>query len=267
LKRKYLLVLLMSFVLILSACTSEKESPLEIEEDISDIKTEDTVKEVVLFFKDREGIISYPEFREIELSEQGLAYDLIKALMEGPKDETLIRTIPPETTLISVSVESSVAYVNFAEGPVTQQGGAGESATINSIVLSLTELEEVDAVLFMINGEMIETLAGHIDTAEAIYRNEPMYMAGSYELWFNEERASILQERVDIEPWRLDPLEVAMIEGRGLGFTTDDEFSLLELGEQKALVRIERPNASYVLELVQPFNEGIWVISMLTREG
>ena len=46
--------------------------------------------------------------------------------------------------------------------------------TISSIVNSLTELEGIEAVIILINGETQETLAGHLDISEPFGRFETM---------------------------------------------------------------------------------------------
>ena len=44
--------------------------------------------------------------------------------------------------------------------------------TVYSIVNTLAELPEIEMVRFLIEGEEIETLAGHLDLSEPVYPDE-----------------------------------------------------------------------------------------------
>ena len=49
-------------------------------------------------------------------------------------------------------------------------GSTGEEFLINSVVDTLTEFDEVKQVQFLIDGQEVETLAGHMDLSEPIKR-------------------------------------------------------------------------------------------------
>jgi len=51
-------------------------------------------------------------------------------------------------------------------------GSTGETMTIYSVVNTLTESANVTAVVFMVEGEELESLAGHMDLTGPIERNE-----------------------------------------------------------------------------------------------
>ncbi|MFN3699563.1 MAG: GerMN domain-containing protein [Dictyoglomus sp.] len=81
--------------------------------------------------------------------------------------------IPKGTKLLGLSVKDSIAYVNFSEEfRKNHPGGSlGELLTIYSIVNTLTEFPEIKKVQILINGAILETLAGHIDLTSPIERD------------------------------------------------------------------------------------------------
>lgn len=81
-----------------------------------------------------------------------------------------------------------------------------------------------------------------------------------------------LQQEVDggHQPWRLDPVEVARVDGVKYGFSKDDVFSLLakkfgeDAGTYIADVGVEHKGESYIISLIQPGTigrGGVWVIN------
>ncbi len=101
---------------------------------------------------------------------QEAAQKVITALIAGPKDSSLLPTIPSGTRVLGVEVDNKLAAVNFsAELRDNHSGGSsGETMTIYSIVNSLAELEGIDQVQILVEGQVIETLAGHISLDEPL---------------------------------------------------------------------------------------------------
>ena len=78
--------------------------------------------------------------------------------------------------MLSVSVVDHVAYVNFSKEFRTKHWGGttGESHTIYSVVNSLTELDGIDKVQFLLDGDNMDSLAGHMETSEPLEPNMSM---------------------------------------------------------------------------------------------
>jgi germination protein M len=90
----------------------------------------------------------------------------LEQLIAGPKEEDHYATIPPETKIMDVTTTSDgVCYVNLSQEFVTKHSGGstGELLTIYSIVNSLSEMENVEKVQFLIEGEKVEAFKGHVD--------------------------------------------------------------------------------------------------------
>lgn len=179
-------------VFSLVACTSEKpkdEDIVEKENDIvngdeEDIDEDDKVdiveptpktdeKEVVLYFANNEYVETgdeslehlIPENRIVEYGDISLEEAIVRELMKGPKSDKLGTSIPSTVKLLGVEVSNGTAFVNFSQEGLFG-GSMQESFTISQIVNSLLELDSVDKVQFLVDGEKAESLMGHIDATE-----------------------------------------------------------------------------------------------------
>lgn len=131
---------------------------------------------VTLYFSDDQAMYLVPEQREVTKRGETLEEVIIAELINGPVEAGLGRTIPKEAKLLSVSVVDNVAYVNFSKEFRTKHwgGSTGETHTIYSVVNSLTQLDGIDKVQFLLEGDNMDTLAGHIETSEPIGPNMSM---------------------------------------------------------------------------------------------
>ena len=124
------------------------------EVEISDSELRKTL--VTLYFLDKDGKIK-SESRLMDSKEllRNPYLVLINMLIEGPKDSNLSNSIPKGTKVIDanlnkncVTLNLSKEFIDNAEGDVIQK-----SNMINTIVNTLTELNEVRTVKFLIDGE------------------------------------------------------------------------------------------------------------------
>lgn len=132
-------------------------------------------KEVTLYFSNpsAEGLVAEKRTLEVKNDEE-LPAAMVEALIAGPQSKELLATIPPEARLLSVNVKDKVAAVNFSEELISKHwgGSTGETMTILSVVNTLTELDTIEKVQFMVEGEVVESLLGHWDTSTPIERDE-----------------------------------------------------------------------------------------------
>ncbi|OQA00194.1 MAG: Sporulation and spore germination [Planctomycetes bacterium ADurb.Bin412] len=128
-------------------------------------KQGETARDLVLYFSDDQAMYLLPERRKVAVGKgETTEQVIIKELIKGPSDPSLKRTIPPETAILSLSVENGVASVDFSKGIQDSRygGSAGESMLIYSIVNSLAQLPEINQVQILVEGKKIESLYGHI---------------------------------------------------------------------------------------------------------
>ncbi len=121
---------------------------------------------VTLYFGDQEAMYLVPETRTVDKKDGILEAAVVEELVKGPQKEGSARTIPEGTRVRSVNVVNGVAYVNFSQEFQTKHwgGSAGEIMTIYSVVNTLTDLPGVEKVQFLLEGEKLESILGHMDT-------------------------------------------------------------------------------------------------------
>ena len=75
-------------------------------------------------------------------------------LIEGPKNEQLLKLIPENTKLNNVEIKDGIVYIDFSEDFIKEQnlGEKQEKLIINSILKTLIELSEVNGIKILING-------------------------------------------------------------------------------------------------------------------
>ena len=170
--RMGLLLTVISLVLLMvSGCGNQdvKPSPGTNQPPASPAAEEKPSK-ITLYFSDKQANNLVAEEREVVVKDNSFAETVVKELIKGPQNKDLVKTIPVESKLLSLTVSEGVAKVNFSREFQTKHwgGSTGESMTVYSVVDSLTELKGINKVQFLIEGQPIESLAGHLDLTQPI---------------------------------------------------------------------------------------------------
>lgn len=134
----------------------------------------DSIK-VKLYFSDENAMGLCEEERDIEVNEkQSVEMRIVEELINGPNDERLVKDIPEETKINDIKTENGICYVDLSKEFISQHNGGstGELLTIYAIVNSLTELDYVKQVQFLIDGVKETSLAGHVDFSKTFERDE-----------------------------------------------------------------------------------------------
>lgn len=129
---------------------------------------------VVLYFGAPGGMYLVPEVRRVP-PERANPEGALQELLRGPAPGSgLEPVVSPGTRLLSFRQEGTVAVANFSReirGPVSQ-GSAGEIMTVYAIVNTLTRWPGIRAVRFLVEGERVTSLTGHLDLTEPVARDE-----------------------------------------------------------------------------------------------
>jgi spore germination protein GerM len=124
------------------------------EEEISDEQSRQTI--VTLYFLNNEtGEIS-TETRLIDAVRllENPYEELVSMLIEGPKNEKLVNIIDEDTKINSITKEDDCVVINFSEEFLNLLNDEiNKNNIINCIVNTLTELNEIDSIKILINGE------------------------------------------------------------------------------------------------------------------
>lgn len=89
----------------------------------------------------------------------------LQALLNGPlAHEELFPSVPTTTKLRSLVVHEGLATADFSSDIVTDFNGGSllESYLVEAIVNTLTEFETINQVQILVEGEIIESIGGHI---------------------------------------------------------------------------------------------------------
>ena len=128
---------------------------------------------IKVYYPDESGLRLVGVNREIEISNPDDKYKAaVEAVMTPPTEKNLTSVIRNDSSLISVQVKDGTALVNLNKNIKNgfTGGSTGEEFLIGSVVNTLTEFKEVQAVKFLIDGHEVETLSGHMDLSEPIKR-------------------------------------------------------------------------------------------------
>lgn len=96
-----------------------------------------------------------------------LAAALLEALRRGPASAAALPAIPSRIRIRSVHVRDGIAELDLARAGLSG-GSLEEQFFVDSIVRTLTQVPEVHAVRFLVDGKQTETLMGHVSTAQPI---------------------------------------------------------------------------------------------------
>lgn len=139
----------------------EKEVPEEPEQK---------VEVITLFFANEEADMLVKEEREVETGERDIKVVALEELIKGPADDRLGRTVPQDVRVLEVTLENGTAVANFSEELRSSHwgGSTGEILTVYSIVNTLASLPQVERVKFLIEGEEVDTLVGHMELTDPL---------------------------------------------------------------------------------------------------
>ena len=178
---RYIVAMLMVVIFMITAGCDQKEKA-EVESSSKSVETEQgsakkenkVEKKIKVYFanEDATGLVAREkESKEITDDKYTVA---IKMLIEGTTEKGTVSMIPPKTKVRGIKIENGIAYVNFSQELIKKfnGGSAGEIMLVGSIVNTLTEFPEIKAVQIMVEGEKVETIAGHMDTSEPLKRFE-----------------------------------------------------------------------------------------------
>ena len=122
---------------------------------------EDTATGVRLYFANTDKSELVMEYRKINIVDtKPVEQYVVSELIKGPKIKGNERLLAPDTKVLSVETTDGVCYVNFKEGFLEKNATSSGSSKliVNSVVKSLTGLNNVDSVQFLIDGKKTEKI-------------------------------------------------------------------------------------------------------------
>ena len=134
------------------------------QEEISENQTRQT--SINLYFLNPETNNLKSEGRSVSANELlKNPYKLIvEKLIEGPENSNLQKVFPDNTHLIDANLKNNCATLNFSEEFMNFKDDTQKYNIINSILDSLTQLNEVDSIKILINNETKDGLSQEYTT-------------------------------------------------------------------------------------------------------
>ena len=134
---------------------SEIQNEYVPQEEISDEQSRDTI--VSLYFTDKETGLLKPEARLVNVKDliKSPYNTLVELLILGPKNDKLKVIIPENTKLLNASLDKECLTLDFSSEILNynKDDSMLKNNLVYSIVNTVTELNEVNKVKFLVNGQ------------------------------------------------------------------------------------------------------------------
>ena len=157
-----MLVFLLSFVLL----TGCQDSP--------ELIIEESLHEVVLYFSDNEALNIYKVKTDVVIeTEKDLPKLALEAWIEGPEEEELVGLVPSNVNIEFAKEVDNVAFVSFSkEIQETGLGSTGETMLVEQLVMIMEQFG-FKSTQILVEGEMGDSLFGHLYTADPFMAQDP----------------------------------------------------------------------------------------------
>lgn len=133
---------------------------------------------ISLYFADQNGENLICQQRGMEVKQSlTLEYQIVEQLIQGPdnsNNDNLVSTVPSDTKIRDIKTEEGICYVNLSKEFMKTNGKIKEPLIIYSVVNSLTELNTVNKVQFLIEGEKINEYNGDMDFSKPFGRDNSL---------------------------------------------------------------------------------------------
>lgn len=167
--KKLICILVAAGMIFCTACTkqTDKKADTKLPEssEANNGKNSDENKiEITLYFADKQAMYLEPETRTVSAEEKNLEKTVVEELIKGAQSDENVSLIPDGTRVIGANTEDGVCTVNLSSEFINNANGgsAADTMCVYSIVNSLAELDNVQSVQFLIDGEKVEIFGSFI---------------------------------------------------------------------------------------------------------
>lgn len=159
-----ILAIIVAIIIIISLVVNNKNSgnsnnqfsEYTPEEEISDEQMRETT--VTLYFLQQGTEALKSEGRLISATKllENPYQEIVNLLIEGPQNTDLTNVFPENTRLLDSKIENHCVTLNFSEEIANFKDDVQKYNIINSILNSLTELNEVNSIKILVNNQTNE---------------------------------------------------------------------------------------------------------------
>ena len=138
--------------------TDDAYSNYTPEEEISEEQARETI--ITLYFVDKETnqIKSEGKLVNANALVKNPYKTIVEKMLEGPTDEALKSAFPENTRLIDANLTNNCVILNFSEELLNYTDDTEKFNIINSLLNSLSQLNEVSSIKILINNEPKEDI-------------------------------------------------------------------------------------------------------------
>ncbi|MDR5659282.1 GerMN domain-containing protein [Serpentinicella sp. ANB-PHB4] len=180
LKKLGLCLLIFTMMISIIACEVGNPKPYPEEPNHDHTPEENQLSSVSLHYVKKSYLqsgdlsqgITTPVEKEINLDNRPIEEVILTELQKQPEDNTLV-TVIDNFTFLGVTIKDNTAHVDI-DSTNLHGGSLEETSGITQIVLSLIELNHIDKVQFLVNGNKQASLMGHFDTSKPLSKENIM---------------------------------------------------------------------------------------------
>lgn len=134
--------------------TEETANEIIPEEEISEEQMRQTIVSLYFYNETTKSLASEGRLIDVKELLENPYSKLMELLIAGPENQNLSKTIPEGTRLIRAELKGDTLYLDLSKEFIENHPGGeqAESATIYSIVNTMTNLTEVNSVKILIDG-------------------------------------------------------------------------------------------------------------------
>lgn len=172
------IILCIMIVLTIVSSISNKEQTAENPEIVPGEEiTEEQERQTIisLYYMNSETKSLVPEARVIDAKNllENPYKRLVEYLIEGPKNEKFQSSLPENVKVNGASINGDMVILDLSQEFIENQSEETIKIAISSIVNTLTELNDVNSVKILINGEEGKKIEGtEISFSESFFREE-----------------------------------------------------------------------------------------------
>lgn len=151
-----IIIIFISVYLIIKKSNIKKENDFIIKTPIKEITEKENRNTIVSIYYYNEENNNYEiEDKIIDVKEliKNPYIILLNLLMDNPRKENLISLIPKNVQINDTYLKNNILYVDFSKEFKEINGYENEKNAIYAIVKTLTQLNEVDGIKILIEGE------------------------------------------------------------------------------------------------------------------
>ena len=112
------------------------------------------------------GIINY--------SEGKMEQEILKLLIDGPKDEGVYPTINPNTTINSITIKDGLCTIDFSDDFLNQTCNVSSDVAIYSVVNTMCSLDNISRVKISVNGSSSHVYQEKFNLEDIYERNQSL---------------------------------------------------------------------------------------------